>query len=367
MLTKHARHVGTSNQVHDSVGVILSAHLVSSSDHLSSSDGMVLSVVVPTFNEALSIELLIGRLMPVLDALEVKYEVIVVDDGSRDDTPEKVAACSIQDPRIKLVRFSRNFGKEAALSAGLEHSSGKAIVQIDADLQHPPELIAAFFDAWRDGAEIVYGTRRSRDDEPWLRRKLKIGFYRLFAAISEVELLNGAGDFILLDRKVADALLSLPERGRFTKGLYAWVGFRREAIPFDVAPRHHGVSGWSPRMLRRFALDAITAFGSVPLKIWSYIGLLLAVPSFAYGAILTIRTMMYGIDTPGYASLMVALCFFSGVQLLGLGIIGEYLSRVLIEVKQRPLYLVTERVGFEKESDSDAIKPRKHATRRRAS
>ncbi len=350
-----------------SVGDVLTAHLISSSDGLAQPEDIVLSVVIPTFNEALSVELLFARLMPVLDGLDVKCEVIIVDDGSRDDTPKKVAACSAQDPRIKLVCFSRNFGKEAALSAGLEHASGQAVVQIDADLQHPPELIPTFFDAWREGHEIVYGTRRSRDDEPWLRRKFKIGFYKLFAAISEVELLKGAGDFILLDRKVADALLSLPERGRFTKGLYAWVGFRRKAVPFDVAPRNHGVSGWSPRLLRRFALDAITAFGSVPLKIWSYIGLSLAIPSFAYGAYLTIRTMAYGIDTPGYASLMVALCFFSGVQLLGLGIIGEYLSRVLIEVKQRPLYLITETVGFETAAEIEPRESSKPFSRRRAS
>ena len=289
--------------------------------------------------------------MPVLDGLGIKCEVIVVDDGSRDKTQSKVAHLSALDRRIKLVCFSRNFGKEAALNAGLEHASGQAIVQIDADLQHPPELITTFFEAWRNGSEIVYGTRRSRDDEPWLRRNLRTGFYRIFSAISEIELLKGAGDFILLDRKVADALLSLPERGRFTKGLYAWVGFKRKAVPFDVAPRNRGVSGWSPRLLRRFAIDAITAFGSVPLKVWSYVGLLLAIPSFAYGGFLTVRTMIYGIDTPGYASLMVAICFFSGVQLLGLGIIGEYLSRVLIEVKQRPLYLITQRVGFDKKAD----------------
>ena len=236
-------------------------------------------------------------------------------------------------------------------------------MQIDADLQHPPELIATFFEAWRNGSEIVYGTRRSRDDEPWLRRNLRKGFYRIFSAISEVELLKGAGDFILLDRKVADALLSLPERGRFTKGLYAWVGFKRKAVPFDVAPRNRGVSGWSPRLLRRFAIDAITAFGSVPLKVWSYIGLLLAIPSFAYGGFLTMRTMIYGVDTPGYASLMVAICFFSGVQLLGLGIIGEYLSRVLIEVKQRPLYLITERVGFDKEANQKLATPQMSVSR----
>ena len=312
---------------------------------------LVLSVVIPTFNESRSIELLFGRLMPVLDNLKIPYEVIVVDDGSRDGTPRKVAELRDADPRIKLVCFSRNFGKEAALSAGLEHSCGAAVVQLDADLQHPPELIEDFLAGWKEGYEVVYGTRRSRDDEPWLRRKIKVGFYRTFAAISEVQLLKGAGDFILLDRKVVDALLSIPERGRFTKGLYAWVGFKRKAIPFEVAPRAHGVSGWSPRRLRRFALDAITAFGSVPLKIWSYVGLLLAIPAFAYGAFLLSKTMIYGIDIPGYASLMVALCFFSGIQLLGLGIIGEYLSRVLIEVKQRPLYLVSERLGFDDELD----------------
>ncbi len=351
----------------DIVGDVLTATLIPASVLADSSEEVILSVVIPTFNEESSIEFLFARLMPVLDTLSVTCEVIVVDDGSRDETSSIVAACRAKDKRIKLVRFSRNFGKEAALSAGLEHASGRAIVQIDGDLQHPPEIIASFFEAWQDGYEIVYGTRRSRDDEPWLRRKFKMGFYRLFAAISEVELLKGAGDFILLDRKVADALLCLPERGRFTKGLYAWVGFHRKAIPFDVAPRDHGVSGWSPRHLRRFALDAITAFGSVPLKIWSYIGLLLAIPSFAYGAFLTIQTMIYGIETPGYASLMVALCFFSGVQLLGLGIIGEYLSRVLIEVKQRPLYLVTETIGFDPNPETKPTIKEKPLSRRRAS
>jgi len=311
--------------------------------------------------------LLFARLMPVLDGLGMPSEVIVVDDGSRDETCEKIAALCRRDPRIKLVRFSRNFGKEAALRAGQEHASGQAIVQIDADLQHPPELIETFFQAWREGNEIIYGTRRSRNDETWLQRKFKAGFYRVFAAISEIELINGAGDFVLLDRKVADALLLMPERGRFTKGLYAWVGFKRKAVPFDVAPRLHGVSGWSPRHLRRFALDAITAFGAVPLKIWSYIGLSIAIPAFAYGAFLTVRTLLYGIDTPGYASLMVALCLFSGVQLLGLGIIGEYLSRVLIEVKQRPLYLVTEKIGFQTDVDDRQVSKDVRNKSRRAS
>lgn len=306
----------------------------------------VISVVIPMLNEEKGLDPLLARLLPVMDGLDLAYEVILIDDGSTDGSAAVAARLCRADARIRLVRFSRNFGKEAALQAGWAHASGKAVIQLDADLQHPPEQIPAFIEAWRAGAQIAYGQRRNRDDEGPVMRVMKRAFYRIFRMVSEVELMEGLGDFLLLDRKVVDALLALPERGRFTKGLYAWVGFERVAVPFEVERRFEGRSRWSLTRLLRFALEAITGFGSVPLKIWSYVGLCLALPSLAYGGFIMARTLLFGIDTPGYASLMVALCFFSGVQLIGLGIIGEYLSRVLIEVKGRPLYIVGETVGF---------------------
>lgn len=307
----------------------------------------LLSVVVPAYNEARNIGAFLDRLLPCLDRTRAAYEIIFVDDGSADKTPVCVAEHCALDPRIKLIRFSRNFGKEAALNAGLTHAAGDLVIQIDADLQHPPETIEAMMKEWSLGADIVYAKRNSRQDESWTRRFLARSFYRVFGLICDVKLMEGAGDFILLDRKVVDALMQLPERGRFTKGLYAWVGFRRQAVPFDVAPRAHGKSGWSLIKLIRFAMDAMTAFGSLPLKVWTYIGLLLAFASTLYGAMIFVQTLAYGIDVPGYASLMVAVCFLSGVQLLGLGIMGEYLSRIFEEVKQRPMFLVQERIGFD--------------------
>lgn len=329
---------------------------------LSSIDGAskqlpMLSAVVPTFNESANIDVLIERLIGVFNDLAIPFEIICVDDGSSDDTALRISEWHRRHEGIKLVRFSRNFGKEAALNAGLAHSSGDAVIQLDADLQHPPEIIKTFFKKWQDGSEIVYGKRKSRQKESLLRRFMAKAFYRVFAAVSNVKLMEGLGDFILLDRKVVDALLALPERERFTKGLYAWVGFKREAVPFEVAERAGGQSGFNYRRLFHFAMDAITAFGSMPLKIWSVIGFMMAASAMTFGAFIVLQKLIFGIDVPGYPSLMAALCFFAGVQLIGLGIVGEYLSRVLMEVKQRPLYLVQERVGFEEDEERHYVGP----------
>ncbi|KAB7614406.1 glycosyltransferase family 2 protein [Amylibacter sp. SFDW26] len=307
----------------------------------------ILSIIVPMYNEEQNVDRLLEHVIPVVEDIEPNYEIILVDDGSRDNTAEKVIEYCEVNAKLKFLAFSRNFGKEAALNAGLSYASGQAIIQIDADLQHPPEVIRTFYQEWKSGAEIVYGQRTSRDDDSALRGFLTRSFYKIFATVSDVKLMNGLGDFLLMDRKVVDALLSLPERERFTKGLYAWVGFKRVAVPFDVAPREHGQSAWSILRLYLFALGAITSFSTIPLKIWTYVGLFLAIPSFAYGGYIMIKTMILGIDVPGYASLMVAVCFFSGIQLLGLGIIGDYLGRVLKEVKQRPLYLISAKYGFD--------------------
>ncbi|MEM8839894.1 MAG: glycosyltransferase, partial [Pseudomonadota bacterium] len=230
---------------------------------------------------------------------------------------------------------------------------GKAVIQLDADLQHPPEVLDEFVTLWQNGNDIVYGKRASRAHEGLIRRVLAKSFYKVFGIISHVKLMEGLGDFVLLDRKVVNALLSLPERERFTKGLYAWVGFQRASVTFEIGKRVAGRSGFNLRRLMHFAMDAITGFGSVPLKVWSFVGLAMAISAMALGGYFILEKILWGSNVPGYPSLMAAICFFAGVQLIGLGIVGEYLSRVLMEVKQRPLYLVQEHVGFEEPATKD--------------
>jgi len=306
-----------------------------------------LSVVVPAYNEADNLDPLIARLVAALDRIGLPFEILLVDDCSTDDTWARLAEMNRRDPRIKGLRFSRNFGKEIALAAGLRHARGAAVVLMDADLQHPPELIGTFVEEWRKGAQIVYGQRDRSGEHPGLRRWLTRRFYRLFEAVGEVKLMRDGGDFALFDRRVVDALNALPERGRFGKGLYAWVGFRRVAVPFVPDQRHAGHTRWSFWRLWMLALDAVTAFSVLPLRIWSYLGVLVSLVSLAYGAFITLRTLIEGVDVPGYASLMVAVAFFGGVQLITLGVLGEYLGRVFTEVKRRPLYIVDTSVGLD--------------------
>lgn len=307
-----------------------------------------LSVVVPLFNESGSLTLLHQRLTAVLATLPLSaHEIVFVDDGSRDDTYARVAALAFTDPSIRAIRFARNFGKEAAMAAGLRNCRGDIVVLMDGDLQHPPEMIPEMYAAWEAGAKMVTAVRRTRDTDPWLRRKLSEGFYRVFKSISEVALTPGGGDFRLFDRAVVDAINSLPERTRFMKGITSWVGFRQEVIAFDPEVRAAGASAWSLWRLLRYALDGLSAFSTFPLRVWSALGLVLALISVLYGGFLVVRTLIFGIDVPGYASLMTATLFLSGIQLISLGVLGEYLGRVFTEVKARPLYLVAERIGFE--------------------
>lgn len=306
-----------------------------------------LSLVVPMFNEAGNLDRLFGRLAEVMADMGVTYEIVCVDDGSRDDTVARVVEHRRRDARIKLVELSRNFGKELALTAGLRHAAGKAVVMIDADLQHPPELIATMLEQWRAGYEMVIAVRTSRDGEGPLKRAAARAFYHLFGQVSEVKLPQGAGDFRLLDRKVVDVLNAMPEHTRFMKGLYAWVGFKQITIPFDVAPRAGGHSSFNAFRLWRLAIDGITSFTSVPLKVWTFMGMLVAAFALLYGVLFIVKTLILGIDVPGYPSLIVAITFFAGVQLISLGVIGEYLGRVFAEVKNRPLYVVRNAVGFD--------------------
>lgn len=308
-----------------------------------------LSLVVPMFNESANVDRLFARLTEVLDGLGVTWEIVCVDDGSRDDTVARTVEHHRRDPRIKVVELSRNFGKELALTAGLRHTHGDAVVMIDADLQHPPEAIAEMLAKWREGFEMVIAVRRDRETESALKRVNAKAFYWLFAHVSEVTLPRGAGDFRLLDRKVVNVLNAMPEHTRFMKGLYAWVGFRQCSIPYDVAPRAAGETKFNAFKLWKLALDGITSFTSVPLKVWTVMGFLAAAFALLYGFIFIIKTLILGVDVPGYPSLIVAIMFFSGVQLISLGVIGEYLGRVFSEVKSRPLYVVREAYGFDEE------------------
>ena len=305
-------------------------------------------MVVPLYNESGSLGPLHARLKAVIATLPLAgHEIVFVDDGSRDTTFAEVAALCAIDPALRAIRFARNFGKEAAMAAGLRIAVGDIVVLMDGDLQHPPELIPEMLARWQAGAKMVTAVRRSRDTDPWLRRQLSRGFYGLFKRVSEVALAEGGGDFRLFDRAVVDAINSLPERTRFMKGITSWVGFRQEEIDFDPAERAAGASAWSLLRLLRYAIDGLSAFSTLPLRVWSLIGVGMAMISGLYGGWLVLRTVIWGIDVPGYASVMVSVLFMSGIQLISLGVLGEYVGRIFTEVKARPLYLVAERLGFE--------------------
>ena len=306
-----------------------------------------LSVVVPVYNEEQNLDYLFERLTSVLNRLNMTYEIVCVNDGSKDNTIERLIEHHQQNPAIKVVNLSRNYGKEIALSAGLDYTTGDAVVPIDADLQDPPELIAELVAKWREGYDVVLATRRSRQGESWAKRFTANAFYQIIDRISHVPIPRDTGDFRLIDRRVVDAIKQLPERNRFMKGLFAWVGFKQTSILYDRPSRYKGETTWNYWRLWNFALDGITSFSFIPLKVWSYIGLLVAIPAFFYASFLVIRTVLFGVDLPGYASIMVAVLFLGGVQLVSLGVLGEYLGRVYEEVKGRPLYLVRESYGFD--------------------
>lgn len=304
-----------------------------------------LSVVVPVYNEGPNIGLLCDRVIPILERITRAWEIVFVDDGSADDTLSAITARNAVEPRVGAVSFSRNFGKEVAIAAGLDHARGRAVVIMDADLQHPPELIETFVERWREGYVMVFGQRTDRAGESPMKRGFARAFYRLFERFGETSLPPGAGDFRLIDRKGVEVLRTLHERARFSKGLYAWIGFKSTGVPFVVKERLHGETKWSFRKLFRFAFDGIAAFTTVPLRVWTYVGMLISVLAFLTALFFAIRTLLFGADVPGFPSLIVSVMFFSGIQLLSLGIIGEYVGRIFAEVKRRPLYVVAERIG----------------------
>lgn len=299
-----------------------------------------LSVVVPCFNEAANLGPLVDRLLPVLDATGRTFEVIFVDDGSRDATLDLARRISFDHDRIGVLALSRNFGKEIAIAAGLDHARGRAVIILDADLQHPPELIPELLAKWEQGFEVVHAAQSIRPDEPALKRFGVKVFYWLLDNLSETKLPKGVGDFCLLDRRAVDALCSLPERARFMKGLYFWIGFRQAQIPYQPQMRNEGASGWSLTKLLGLAVNGLTAFSTIPLRLAAFLGLAVSLVALVYAIILITDVLLHGIDVPGYASLMVGLLFLSGVQLISLGILGEYIGRIFNESKQRPLYLI---------------------------
>jgi glycosyltransferase involved in cell wall biosynthesis len=303
-----------------------------------------ISCVVPAYNEAANLGLMLSGLTTQLTTLTDRWEVIVVDDGSRDATPAAIAPFLLA-AGVRYVRLSRNFGKEAALTAGIDRAGGDVVLLMDADLQHPATLVPEMLDAWRQGADMVCAARASRADETLTKRIGTAIFYQLVNRDPLVTIPVDAGDFRLMDRRVVDALKSLPERNRFMKGLYAWVGFNNVIIPYTPAERHAGVSTFSMRRLARLAFTGVTAFTNAPLRLWSAVGVMIALLALLFGSWIVIEHFMYGSDVPGWATLVTGMAFLSGVQLLSIGILGEYVGRIFDEVKQRPVYVVGSEAG----------------------
>jgi len=300
----------------------------------------LLSLVIPVLDERESIPIFLREVGDVLDGSGIRFEAVFVDDGSTDGTTDLLADLAARDSRVRVLCLSRNFGKEAAMSAGLDHARGDAVVPIDVDLQDPPDLIPDFVALWRQGYDVVYGERADRRADSLGKQLSARLFYRLFNAVAETRIPPNTGDFRLIDRRVVEVLRQLPERGRFMKGLFAWVGFRSVGVPFERRARSAGRTKWRPWQLWNFALEGVTSFSTAPLRVWSYLGGVIALVAFLYAAFIVVRVLVLGIDLPGYPSLMAVLLFLGGIQLLSLGVIGEYLGRLFQETKRRPLYVV---------------------------
>lgn len=302
----------------------------------------LLSIVCPFFNEERMVAVFFERLVPALDRSRTPYEIVCVNDGSRDRTLAELRAAQKRHRFTRVVDLSRNFGKEAALTAGLASARGEVVIPIDADLQDPPELIPELIAKWREGFEVVLASRVDRSRDSLAKRVSARWFYRVMRFVSDVDIPADVGDFRLLDSRVVAALLELKETRRFMKGLFSWVGFRTATVEYVREPRAGGKTKFNAWSLWNLAIEAVTSFSIVPLRVWTYLGSLLAIISFSYGMYILVRTLVLGVDVPGYASLFTAVLFLGGVQLIGLGILGEYLGRVYIETKRRPPYVIRE-------------------------
>lgn len=308
----------------------------------------MLSIVVPVLNEEDALPLFAERMRPILAQVrdligpEAETETVFVDDGSTDGTARMIAGLDMGKSTVRLVRLSRNFGKDVALSAGLDHAVGDAVVPMDVDLQDPPELLIEMVGAWNKGARIVNAVRIDRKSDNWLKRTASQAFYRVYNRISSHPVTPNVGDFRLLDRQVVEAVRQMPERVRFMKGLFSWVGYEAAIVEYSRPPRAAGKTKWGGWSLWNFALDGITGSSTLPLRIWSYVGGVVALGAVGYAIFLTVRTAIFGNDVPGYASLMVSVLAFSGLNMIALGILGEYIGRIAVEVRARPLYIVSE-------------------------
>lgn len=312
-----------------------------------------LSLIVPVKDEEAAIAPFVARVVPILEEIHSgpgagSWEILFVDDGSRDSTLAAIQAANRAEPRVRALSLSRNFGKEAALSAGLDHAAGAAMVPIDVDLQDPPEILPEMVAKWKEGFEVVYGVRLDRQTDSLAKRLTAGIFYRTHNWLSKDKIPEHAGDFRLLDRSVVDVIRAMPERNRFMKGLFAWAGFSAASVEYRRDPRRVGASKYNYWKLWTLAIDGITSASTVPLRIWSYLGAGAALAAIAYAGFVVVRTMIFGIKVPGYASLMVAVLFLGGLQLLSLGVLGEYVGRILTEAKGRPIYVVRRKIGLEK-------------------
>lgn len=312
-------------------------------------DNPLVSLLVPVFNEEEMVGLFHEAVSKVIETLDARFEIVYINDGSSDKTLKLLREQSNSDARIRVIDLSRNFGKEAALSAGIDVANGDALIPLDVDLQDPPELIPVFLEKWREGYDVVYGLRSNRDGDTKTKKMTAGLFYRLFNRFSEIPMPENAGDFRLIDRKVADVLRELPERKRFMKGLFAWAGFKSIGIPYERPERAAGETKWNYWRLWNFALDGIFSFSTVPLRVWTYIGLIASALSFIFGSFIIVRTLIHGVDLPGYASLMTVVLFLGGLQLMSIGIIGEYIGRIMTESKQRPIYVINSEFSNGKE------------------
>ena len=301
----------------------------------------LVSIISPFYNEGLGVLKFKEAITNVLNSLqEYDFEIICIDDGSTDNTLSKLIAVAHHDHRFRIIELSRNFGKEAAMTAGIDEAKGNCIIPIDADLQDPPALIGKMLIEWQQGYEVVLAKRIDRSTDSFAKRKTAQLFYRLHNVVSNLQIPEDVGDFRLMDRVVVDALKKLPERQRFMKGLFAWVGFKSVTVEYVRNARSTGTTKFSGWRLWNFAIEGITSFSLVPLKVWTYIGLFGSLFSIFYATFVIIRTWIFGIDLPGYASLLVVMLFFGSLQLMSLGIIGEYIGRIYFESKHRPIYLI---------------------------
>jgi glycosyltransferase involved in cell wall biosynthesis len=304
----------------------------------------LLSLVVPFYNESAVIDHFFGTVLPELERLPgMRFEIVCVNDGSRDDTLQQLIAYSARDARVRVIDLTRNFGKEAALSAAIDEARGDVVVPFDADLQDPPNMIAVLVEKWREGYDVVVAKRADRTSDSSLKRWTALMFYRMHNAVSEVKIPENVGDFRLMSREVVDALKLLPETRRFMKGLFAWVGYRTAVVEYAREARVAGETKFSGWKLWNFALEGFTSFSTLPMRVWTYIGALVAAFAILRALYLIVRTFVVGVDVPGYASLSTAILVLGGIQLIGIGVLGEYVGRIYFESKRRPIYLIRRR------------------------